>query len=234
MQRFRARPQKSGKTYYYFDTCQRPRKEIPLGSDYVIAVRKWAELIGAEHQAGAVSNFEELAKVYEAGELLTLAKSTQATHRSDIKHLRAYFNNPTPARLRRTASIGISIMEGCCSTWACPSMPSFDLSSTGRAPLGTSTFQGSKSSVSQTERRAKRPSAWLSRGRCHFSISSTRSPSVGSGGRRCSLRDQEAEEDEERSALTESTPSASPFVVRRTNWITALTAAAWLTRPLAT
>lgn len=99
MQRFRARPQKSGKTYYYFDTCQRPRKEIPLGSDYVIAVRKWAELIGAEHQAGAVSNFEELAKVYEAGELLTLAKSTQATHRSDIKHLRAYFNNPTPAPL---------------------------------------------------------------------------------------------------------------------------------------
>ena len=39
----RARPR--GKLiFYYLDTGTKPRREIPLGSDYVIAVAKWAEL----------------------------------------------------------------------------------------------------------------------------------------------------------------------------------------------
>ena len=33
-------------TYYYFDMGGTPRKEISLGSDYVEAIRKWAELKG--------------------------------------------------------------------------------------------------------------------------------------------------------------------------------------------
>jgi hypothetical protein len=44
MPNFRARKQKSGTTYYYFDTGAKPRKEIPLGSDYRVAVQKWLEL----------------------------------------------------------------------------------------------------------------------------------------------------------------------------------------------
>lgn len=99
MERFRARRQKSGTIYYYFDTGQRPRKEIPLGADYVLAVRKWAELIGSETKAVLVSNFEELAREYERLELPKKAKSTQATNRSDLKLLRQFFNNPTPAPL---------------------------------------------------------------------------------------------------------------------------------------
>jgi len=42
--RMRARVQKSGKTYYYYDLGGKPRKEKPLGSDYVLAVQQWAEL----------------------------------------------------------------------------------------------------------------------------------------------------------------------------------------------
>jgi integrase len=99
MERFRARKQKSGTIYYYFDTAQRPRKEIPLGSDYVLAVRKWADLIGAEEKAVAVSNFEELACEYERLEIPKKAKSTQSTNRSDLKLLRQFFNDPTPAPL---------------------------------------------------------------------------------------------------------------------------------------
>lgn len=34
----------SGKTFYYYDTGAKPRKEIPLGCDYVLAVQKWAKL----------------------------------------------------------------------------------------------------------------------------------------------------------------------------------------------
>ena len=57
MQHFRARRQKSGTTYYYFDAGGKPRKEIPLGKDYVAAVRKWTQLMAeaapvvAAHQA---------------------------------------------------------------------------------------------------------------------------------------------------------------------------------------
>ena len=39
----RKRVRKYG-TYYYLDTGEKPRREIPLGSDYVEAVSKWAEL----------------------------------------------------------------------------------------------------------------------------------------------------------------------------------------------
>ena len=42
--RLRARTLPSGRTYYYYDTGQKPRREIPLGSDYALAVKKWAEL----------------------------------------------------------------------------------------------------------------------------------------------------------------------------------------------
>ena len=38
-----ARHRKAG-TYYYLDTGEKPRHEIPLGSKYGLAVQKWAEL----------------------------------------------------------------------------------------------------------------------------------------------------------------------------------------------
>lgn len=43
----RARPQKSGKVYYYFDTGAaggKKRKEIPLGSDLNEAIAKYSKL----------------------------------------------------------------------------------------------------------------------------------------------------------------------------------------------
>jgi len=99
MQGFRARPQKSGKVYYYFDAGGKPRKEIPLGSDYVTAVRKWAELAECREAATIVTNFKELADRYEREVLPAKASSTQATQRSDIKLLRIFFCTPTPAPL---------------------------------------------------------------------------------------------------------------------------------------
>jgi integrase len=97
MQGFRERKQKSGKVYYYFDAGGKPRKEIPLGPDYVLAVRKWSELVNLE--AAHVTNFIELADRYEREELPKKAKSTQSTQRGDIKMLRAFFSNPSPAPL---------------------------------------------------------------------------------------------------------------------------------------
>lgn len=99
MQNFRSRVQKSGRTFYYFDAGGTPRREIPLGADYIVAVRRWAELAAAPASALPVVTFIDLIDKYEAEELPKLAKSTQATYRSDIKHLREFFGKPAPAPL---------------------------------------------------------------------------------------------------------------------------------------
>lgn len=99
MERFRARRQKSGKIYYYYDTRGTPRREIPLGCDYVLAVRKWADLYGAEGKDIPVTNFAQLAEKYEREVLPTKADSTQRVQKSDLKLLRLFFCSPTPAPL---------------------------------------------------------------------------------------------------------------------------------------
>lgn len=59
----RARHRKSG-TYYYLDTGAKPRKEIPLGTDYVTAVQKWAELTVAKLPKDGQITFRYVAKRY--------------------------------------------------------------------------------------------------------------------------------------------------------------------------
>ena len=44
--RMRARV-RGTKTWYYYDAGGKPRREIPLGNDYPLAVRQWSEL---EHE----------------------------------------------------------------------------------------------------------------------------------------------------------------------------------------
>ena len=95
---FRARKQKSGTIYYYFDTGAKPRKEIPLGSDYREAVKQWLELSRMDFSV-AKETFADLADKYEAEVLPTKAKSTQQTNRGDLRKLREFFCNPSPAPL---------------------------------------------------------------------------------------------------------------------------------------
>ncbi|WP_417283407.1 tyrosine-type recombinase/integrase [Comamonas sp.] len=95
---FRARKQKSGNVHYYFDTGSRPRKEIPLGSDYREAVKKWIEL-SAMPVATASETFADLADRYEAEVMPLKAPTTQATQRGDMKKLREFFCQPSPAPL---------------------------------------------------------------------------------------------------------------------------------------
>ncbi|MBH2008353.1 MAG: tyrosine-type recombinase/integrase [Xanthomonadaceae bacterium] len=92
MKYFRERRQKSGRVFYYFDKRGKPRIEIPLGSDYVVAVRKWTDLM-AEKPAINIATFEQLAKRYEEEEIPTKAASTRSTQKGDLKKLRLFFNN---------------------------------------------------------------------------------------------------------------------------------------------
>lgn len=95
---FRVRKHKSGNVYYYFDTGTKGVKEIPLGSDYREAVKKWIELSNAP-TVHPCETFADLADKYEAEVVTTKAKSTQATQRGDIRKLREFFCNPSPAPL---------------------------------------------------------------------------------------------------------------------------------------
>lgn len=88
-QHMRKRVQRSGRTYYYFDTGAKPRKEIPLGDDYILALRKYAELHKIEKSNDPT--FGEVIIKYRAEVLPTLATSTQATHKYDLKHIEKDF-----------------------------------------------------------------------------------------------------------------------------------------------
>lgn len=82
---------RNGKAYYYLDTGAKPRKEIPLGSDYFAALRKYADMnITQEVIDGAT--FNDLAKKYLTEVLPTLAPNTRVTQSSDIKHLQKFFD----------------------------------------------------------------------------------------------------------------------------------------------
>jgi integrase len=94
----RKRVQRSGKTYYYLDTGEKPRKEIPLGEDYFAALRRYAELNQIEKPAQPT--FGDVIIKYTTEMLPKLAPSTQATHKSDMKHLQAGFATFTLDQIR--------------------------------------------------------------------------------------------------------------------------------------
>lgn len=95
----RPRVKSSGKTYYYFDLGGRPRKEIPLGSDYIEALRKYVELAKDDtpvHQP----TWNDLTKKYKIEIIPTKAASTIRVQVSDIKHLDKFFDGAPLAEIR--------------------------------------------------------------------------------------------------------------------------------------
>lgn len=97
--RMRARKQKSGRTFYYYDAGGKPRREIPLGSDMVEAVRKWAELEReAAPKNAAVATFRYAAERYVRDVLPLKAPRTQADNLKELAVLYEYFDAP-PAPL---------------------------------------------------------------------------------------------------------------------------------------
>jgi integrase len=92
----RARKRPYG-TYYYLDTGKeagKPRKEIPLGSDYVAAVRKWAELTMSDVRAGALITFRTAAERYLREELPKKAPATQELNLRELASLYKFFDAP--------------------------------------------------------------------------------------------------------------------------------------------
>jgi len=99
--RFRVR-RRGDKTYYYYDTGGRKnRKEIPLGSDYGLAIMKYAEFERdrtADARVQEVITFKYVADRYLVEVLPTKSPATQKDNLRELKNLLAFFNDP-PAPL---------------------------------------------------------------------------------------------------------------------------------------
>jgi integrase len=91
----RQREQRSGRVFYYYDTGGKPRREIPLGADYVLAVKKWAEL-EADQGSPQVKliTFKYVAERYMRDVVPTKAPRTQKDNLTELAKLFEFFNNP--------------------------------------------------------------------------------------------------------------------------------------------
>lgn len=86
------RVQRSGKVYYYLFTRDKPRKEIALGDDFILALAKYAQINQvAPPTKGAT--FADLELKYLTTAVPKLAPATRKQYRSDIKHLLTQFKD---------------------------------------------------------------------------------------------------------------------------------------------
>jgi integrase len=93
------RVQRSGKVYYYMYTKDKPRKEVALGDDFILALKKYAELnVVVAPYAGAT--FGDVQKKYAVDELPKLAKSSARMYQSDIKHLMDEFGEAPLSKIK--------------------------------------------------------------------------------------------------------------------------------------
>lgn len=104
--RIRAR-QRGEKTWYYYDAGGKPRKEIPLGSDYALAVKKWAELeASGPSPHPAIITFRYAAQRYLREVVPTKAPATQKDNERELAQLYKWFDEP-PAPLDQIEPIHI-------------------------------------------------------------------------------------------------------------------------------
>ncbi|MFC4526359.1 tyrosine-type recombinase/integrase [Dyella halodurans] len=92
---------KGKKTFYYYDHGGKPRREEALGSDYGLAITKWAKIRrdGTE-KPKAIVTFRYVADLYRAVVMPTKRPGTQDDNEKSLKQLNAYFDDP-PCALER-------------------------------------------------------------------------------------------------------------------------------------
>jgi integrase len=88
---------RGSKTYYFLDTGAKPRKEIPLGQDYVEAVQKWGVLTSSSEAAGIKATFRHVAERYQRDVLPTKAAGTQEINLRELSSLYKFFDAPPVA-----------------------------------------------------------------------------------------------------------------------------------------
>jgi site-specific recombinase XerD len=92
--RMRARKMRSGVTYYYYDAGGKPRKEIPLGSDQILAIKKWADLHQDDIPVCDRPTLKDAWDKFVKEKLYSLGAATQKDYQKCIKQILAFFNDP--------------------------------------------------------------------------------------------------------------------------------------------
>lgn len=97
--RMRRTVQKSGRIYFYYDTCTKPRKWIALGTNYLEALRQYADLEMKHNthllaQINRETTFAYVAKRYLKEIIPTKAPATQRGNLLELDKLLAFFNDP--------------------------------------------------------------------------------------------------------------------------------------------
>lgn len=95
--RMRRRVQRSGRVFYYYDAGGKPRKEIPLGPDYLNAVQKWAELEADATAPAPVVTFRDAATRYLRDVLPSKAQRTREDNVKELEVLYEFFDDPPAA-----------------------------------------------------------------------------------------------------------------------------------------
>jgi integrase len=81
---------RGSKVFFYFDAGGKPRKEIPLGSDYALAVQKWSKL-QCDKAPVALTVGWLIGKYTISVEYQRLASGTQADYRYALDQISAHF-----------------------------------------------------------------------------------------------------------------------------------------------
>lgn len=87
---------RAGKVYYFLDTGAKPRKEVPLGCDYVLAVQKWAELTSMRKPSNAVGTLGHTAARYRKDVIPAKAPETQKDNLRELAKLLEFFGESAP------------------------------------------------------------------------------------------------------------------------------------------
>lgn len=105
--RFRPRRQKSGTVLYYYDHGGKPRREEPLGSDYGLAIKRWAEIEReSSPPAQAIVTFKHAADRYMIEIATKKADRTLADNQKEVAKLLEFFNDP-PAPLEAIEPVNV-------------------------------------------------------------------------------------------------------------------------------
>ena len=80
------------KIHYYYDWGGKPRREEPLGSDFVLAVKRWAEIEKQEVPKGIKPTFHDAAEVYVREVLPDKGSRTQLDNMKELAFLKRFFN----------------------------------------------------------------------------------------------------------------------------------------------
>lgn len=97
---------RGNKTYYFLDTGATPRRETPLGQDYVVAVLRWAELTAGTAPRATRITFRHVAERYQREVLPTKAPATQDGNLRELANLYKFFDDP-PVELEQIEPVNI-------------------------------------------------------------------------------------------------------------------------------